>query len=238
MKLGRLIFRLRVSLGQHHDLPTRFVLFHAAMCLNDLVEVERFADLDAQCARCDLFDQILDRCPHEIFRFAGICGQAHRSGNRFHWSEIVEGPFVADNTSHADDAPLFGATQRVFERSCADQFEHFVDAFRTDFLDLFCNRTSIDEYLIDPACPQKFFAVRTTSCCSDEGAVVFGNCRGRPTDVVPPRTSSRSPFSRRSDLNSEPHAVCSISGMAPSVSQGSSVLMACTCFAGTEVYSA
>jgi len=31
------------------------------MGLSDLVEVEGFADLDAQCARSDLRDQILER---------------------------------------------------------------------------------------------------------------------------------------------------------------------------------
>ena len=36
----------------------RFVLFHAAMRLNDLVKVEGPADLDVQLARCDLLDRI------------------------------------------------------------------------------------------------------------------------------------------------------------------------------------
>jgi hypothetical protein len=31
-----------VPLGQHHDLSCRFVLLHAAMRLNDFVEVELF----------------------------------------------------------------------------------------------------------------------------------------------------------------------------------------------------
>src|SRR5712692_9585838 len=75
------------------------------------VEVEGFADLDAQCARSDLLDQILERRPHEIFRFASIGGQADRSRDSLHWGEIVEGPFVADNTGHANDAALLGATQ-------------------------------------------------------------------------------------------------------------------------------
>ena len=50
-------------LGQHDDLSTRFVLLHAAMRLNDFVKVEGFADLDVQCAHCDLLDQILERRP-------------------------------------------------------------------------------------------------------------------------------------------------------------------------------
>src|ERR1700693_1766245 len=97
-------------LGQHDDLSARLVLLHAAMGLSYLVEVEGFADLDVQCASCDLLDQILERCPHEIFRFASIGGQADRSRDSFHWGEIVKGPFVADNAGHANDAALLGAT--------------------------------------------------------------------------------------------------------------------------------
>jgi hypothetical protein len=47
------------ALSQHHDLSTRFVFLHAAMRLSNLVEVERFANLDAQCARRNLLNQIL-----------------------------------------------------------------------------------------------------------------------------------------------------------------------------------
>src|SRR5260370_5011338 len=74
-------------LGQHDDLSARLVLLHAAMGLSDLVEVEGFADLDVQCARCDLPDQILERRPHEIVRFASIGGQADRRRDILHWGE-------------------------------------------------------------------------------------------------------------------------------------------------------
>src|SRR6267378_5919535 len=84
-------------LGQYHDLSTRFVFLHAAMRLNDLVKVGDPADLDVQRARRDLLDQFFERRPHEIFRFAGIGGQADRRRNRLHWSKIVERPFVANN---------------------------------------------------------------------------------------------------------------------------------------------
>ena len=43
-------------LSQHYNLSTRFVLLHAAMRLNDFVEVERFANLDVQCARRNLLN--------------------------------------------------------------------------------------------------------------------------------------------------------------------------------------
>ncbi len=97
-------------LGQHDDLSSRLVLLHATMGLNDLVEVESFADLDVQCARCDFLDQILERHPHEIFRFSSIGGQADRGRDSLHWGEVVERPFVADNARHANDAALLGAT--------------------------------------------------------------------------------------------------------------------------------
>src|ERR1700675_2858189 len=80
-------------LGQNDDLSARLVLLHAAMGLSDLVEVESFADLDVLCARCDLLDQIIERRPHEIFRFASIGGQANGSRDSLHWGEIVEGHF-------------------------------------------------------------------------------------------------------------------------------------------------
>jgi phosphoenolpyruvate carboxykinase (GTP) len=44
-----------------------------------------------------------------------------------------------------------------------------------------------------------------------------------PTDVVPPRISSRSPSAKPSDLKREPQAVCNISGIAPRISHGSFV---------------
>src|SRR5713226_8855996 len=131
-------------LGQHDDLSARLVLLHAAMSLSDLVEMEGFADLDAQCASSDFLDQMLERRAHEIFRFASIGGQADRSRDSLHWGEIVEGPFVADNTGHANDAALLGATQRVFERCGAHQFEHLVDPLvdplGRDLHDLFGDR--------------------------------------------------------------------------------------------------
>jgi hypothetical protein len=36
----------------------------------------------------------------------------------------------------------------------------------------------------------------------------------------------------------DPHEVCSISGIEPSISHVRLVLMCCTCFDGTQVYSA
>ena len=48
--------RYPLLLGQNHNLATGFVLFHASMCFNDIVKMKDFADLDAQCARRDLFN--------------------------------------------------------------------------------------------------------------------------------------------------------------------------------------
>jgi hypothetical protein len=66
------------------------------MCLNDLVKVKDFANLNVQRARCDLLDQFIERRPHKIFRFAGIGGQVDCSRDRLHRGEIV-GPLVADD---------------------------------------------------------------------------------------------------------------------------------------------
>ena len=63
-----------MHLNEYNYLPTRFVLLHAAVRLNDLVKVKNFADLDEQTAHCDLLDQFFERSAHEIFRFAGVAG--------------------------------------------------------------------------------------------------------------------------------------------------------------------
>ncbi len=60
----------------------------------------------------------------------------------------------------------------------------------------------------------------------------------RPTEEVPPRISTDCPGCRSRPTVSEPYAVCTISGSAPSTSQGSSVSTGITCASGTDVYSA
>src|SRR5205809_615309 len=59
-----------------------------------------------------------------------------------------------------------------------------------------------------------------------------------PTDEVPPRISSVCPGCASRPTVSDPKAVCSISGTAPSVAQSSSEVNAMTLLAGTQVYSA
>ena len=59
-----------------------------------------------------------------------------------------------------------------------------------------------------------------------------------PTDDVPPRISSVCPACRSRPTLSEPYAVCSISGTAPSVDHASSDRNGITLAAGTHVYSA
>src|SRR5258708_37778581 len=126
-----------MSLGQHNDLSPSFVFLHATMRLDDFVEVESLANLDVQWAPCDLIDQFLKGGPHEVFRFSGIGGQADRSRDRVHGSEILERPFIADYASHANAPTLFGAAVRLFQRRLAHQFEHLVDAPRTYLFYLF-----------------------------------------------------------------------------------------------------
>jgi hypothetical protein len=63
-----------------HNPSARFVLLHAPMCLGDLVKMEDLADLHVECAGSDLLDQFLERCAHEVFRFACIRCKADRGG--------------------------------------------------------------------------------------------------------------------------------------------------------------
>jgi hypothetical protein len=80
----------RSNSGQHNDLAARFVLFHTAMRLNNLVKVEDLADLNLQCARGDLFYQFIEGCAHEVVGFTCIGRQTDRRRNRLHWGERVE----------------------------------------------------------------------------------------------------------------------------------------------------
>jgi hypothetical protein len=59
-----------------------------------------------------------------------------------------------------------------------------------------------------------------------------------PTDEVPPRTRSVWPRWASRPVVSDPYAVCSISGTAPSVAQSRSEVNGMTWPAGTLVYSA
>jgi hypothetical protein len=61
--------------------------------------------------------------------------------------------------------------------------------------------------------------------------------QARPTEDVPPRSSSVSPASR-SSCSSEPAAVTNVSGNAPSMSHGSVVSSAISWCSGTSAYSA
>ena len=46
--------------------------------------MKNLADLDVQLACRDLFDQLLKRRLHEVFRFASVGGQADCGGDRLH----------------------------------------------------------------------------------------------------------------------------------------------------------
>src|SRR5258708_37519935 len=101
-------------LGHHHDFSSCLVLLHAAMRLNDLIQVEGPAHLNVQRARHDLLDQALERRSHEVFRFPGIVGEADRGGDRLHRREIVDRPFATPNPPPANHpAPLL-PTPRCF----------------------------------------------------------------------------------------------------------------------------
>jgi hypothetical protein len=61
--------------SQDHNLAARFVLLHAAVRLDDVVELEHPADLDPQRAGGDLLDQFIEWCQHEILGPAIVGGQ-------------------------------------------------------------------------------------------------------------------------------------------------------------------
>jgi hypothetical protein len=65
---------LGALLGQHYDLSARLVPLHAAMRLNDLIQVEGPADLDVQTARHDLLGQFLERRQRLIYAYP-VCSQ-------------------------------------------------------------------------------------------------------------------------------------------------------------------
>jgi hypothetical protein len=60
--------------------------------------VEDLADLNTERPGSDLLNEVLQRHPHEVLRFACIRCQADRSGYRLHRSKILEGPFVPDDS--------------------------------------------------------------------------------------------------------------------------------------------
>src|SRR6516165_43867 len=102
--------------SQDDDLAARFVLLHAAVRLDDVVELEHLTDLHPQRARGNLLDQFIERCQHEILGPAIIGGQAHGSRDHVHRAKVVERPFVAHHSRHANDPTLLGAAERVRQR--------------------------------------------------------------------------------------------------------------------------
>ena len=151
----------------------------------NLVEVKDFADLDAQFSCSDLLGQFVERRAHEILRFAVIAGQVDCARNRLHWSEIIEGPFVADDAGHADDATLPGAEERIFQSRGAYQFQDLVDTAGADLPDLFGDRAGVDEDLVCAALQQQLIAFRVASRRRNEGTVT-------PSRWQPPQGRQRS----------------------------------------------
>ena len=115
--------------------------------LHDLVEMEHFADLDAQLAGADLVKQFLKRHSHKILRLAGINREADGRWDHLHRLKIVERPFVSDQAGHAHDSALLRAMQRVRQRGHADQFQHLVKSIREIFASLAGNCSAIDQHL-------------------------------------------------------------------------------------------
>ena len=60
------------------------------MRICDLIQVENASHVDAKRAGLDLFYKGLEWCSHEIFRTAGIDGEADCIWNDIHWAEVIE----------------------------------------------------------------------------------------------------------------------------------------------------
>ena len=107
--------------------------------LYDLVKVKDFANLNVQCACCNLLDEFLKRHPHKIFGLTCVGGQTDRSRDRLHGREVLERPLIANYARHANNSTLLGTAQRVLQRCRAHQLENLVDAPGTHLFDLFGN---------------------------------------------------------------------------------------------------
>jgi len=86
-----------LAVRQDHDLAAGFVLLHAAMRLDDLIELEDLADLDGHFLCGDLLNEIFEAGQHEVFGTAVIGRQAHGARNHVHRAEIVKGPLQQSN---------------------------------------------------------------------------------------------------------------------------------------------
>src|SRR6266403_3905296 len=118
------------------------------MSFRDLIEMKDLAYIYVQRAGSNLVDKFFKRRPHEILRAAVVGRQADRGRDHVHRAEVVDRPFVSNDTGHADDASLLCALKRIRQRRCADQFKNLVDAARTDLPHLACDSPGIDEHLI------------------------------------------------------------------------------------------
>jgi len=58
---------------QHHYLSACPILLHASMCINNLVEMEDFANLHLQRTGLNLLQQVIERCFLELFWSAIVC---------------------------------------------------------------------------------------------------------------------------------------------------------------------
>src|SRR5580704_16622014 len=98
---------------QDNDLAAGLVFLHAAMRLDDLIQLEYLANLNRQLSRGDVLYKILERRQHEIFGTTIIGRQTHGRRNNIHGAEALERPAISHHAGHTHDAVLSRASQRV-----------------------------------------------------------------------------------------------------------------------------
>src|SRR3981081_3526246 len=118
--------RSKPPLGQKSNLSSGLFLSHATMSFRDLIEMKDPAYVDVQRACRDLLDKFVERRPHEILRAAVVGREAYRGRDHVHLTEVIDRPFVSDDTGHADDTSLLCALKRIQQRRCTDQFKNLI----------------------------------------------------------------------------------------------------------------
>src|SRR6266446_4974815 len=137
--------------------------------------------------------------------------------------------------------PLRSVSRPGEARSVArsDQFEHFVDAVRTYFHDLFGDGAAIDEHLIDAAGSQYVFTIRVSGGCGNKGTVILADCRSsQPNGGCAPADQETLAFFEAQRFEQRAPRRLQHLGDGSEGLQGSSVSRVCTCFVGTQVNSA
>ena len=208
------------------------------MSLDDLVEPVNMADGHDSAASGDVVEVPLQQVRREVGGVAAVGGQPHASRQVIEGGEVAHGPLVGQHAGEADDAVYPDRPQCVRKGGGAHELESRVGARREDLPYLARHVAVIDEYVVRPGAGQGAALGRGAGGGQDRHAPLPGqDRRGQPDRRSPAPDHDGLPRAP-SPTSSEPWAVCSISGTAPSTAQSSSLRNGTTWAAGTHVYSA